>query len=221
MLWRFLRRLFERRRGGQRGGPRKPADFVLALAETLAGAGHPASPAAADAAEHALAGKLDARSHGLLSIEHGPPDLVLVSGASQSGHLADTRITGFHWLIRRDGLAASWPDGLVEAKREFRASDVGPARRFRWTAADESAASRAAASALNELGAANDGVLELLRDPGTLVIEVAPQPELGLLRLSHFVGNRNTLERPDVVQIVRVCEAIGRMADQPSATDDG
>jgi hypothetical protein len=24
-----------------------------------------------------------------------------------------------------------------------------------------------------------------------------------------------------VVQIVRVCEAIGRMADQPSATDDG
>jgi hypothetical protein len=220
MLWRLLRRIFGRR-GGQRGGPRKPAGFVLALAETLAGAGHRASIATADAPEHALAGMLDTRSHGLLSIEGGPPDLVLVSGASQSGHLADTRVTGFHWLIRRDGLAASWPDGLVEAKREFHASDVGPARRFRWTAADESAATRAAAAALNELGAANDGILQLLRDPGTLVIEVAPQPELGLLRLSHFVGNRNTLERPDVVQIVRVCEAIGRMADQPSAPEDG
>lgn len=220
MLWRFLPRIL-RRRGGQRGGPRKPTDFVLALAETLAGAGHPASIAAADAPEHALAEKLDAHSHGLLSIEGGPPDLALVSGASQSGHLAETRVTGFHWLIRRDGLSSSWPEGRVEAKREFRASDVGPARRFRWTAADESAPSLAAASALNELGAANDGVLQLLRDPGTLVIELAPQPELGLLRLSHFVGNRNTLERPDVVRIVQVCRAIGSMADEPSPRDAG
>lgn len=218
MPWRLLPRIF-RRRGGQRGGPRRPASFVLTLAERLTGAGHPASIAAADAPEHALAEKLNARSHGLLSIEGGPPDLVLVSGASQSGHLADTRITGFHWLIRRDGLSSSWPEGRVEAKREFRASDVGPARRFRWTADDESAPSLAAASALNELGAANDGVLQLLRDPGTLVIELAPQPELGLLRLSHFVGNRNTPERPEVVQTVQVCRAIGSMADRQRPRD--
>ena len=221
MIGRILRGGIFRCRGGKRGGPRKPAAFVQTLAETLAGAGHPASIAAAEAPEHALAEKLNAGSHGLVSIDEGPPDLVLMSGAKQSGHLAETRITGFHWLIRRDGLPQSWPEGSVEAKREFRASDVGRAQRFRWTANDDSAASRLAASMLNELGAANDGVLQLLQDPGTLVIEVAPQPELGLLRLSHFVGNRNTLERPDVVQIVRLCRAIAAMADGHSAEGDG
>ncbi len=213
MLWRFLARILPRR-VGQQTGPRKPADFVLALANRLAETGHLTSIAAAHAPEHTLADTLNARSHGLISIEGGPPDLVLVSTASHSGHLADTRITGFHWLIRRDGLSSSWPEGRVEAKREFRTSDVGTAQRFRWTADDESTASLAAASALNELDAANDSVLQLLQDPGTLVIELAPQPELGLLRLSHFVGNRNTLEQPALVGIARVCRAIGAMTDQ-------
>ncbi len=181
---------------------------MLALAELLSEAGHTAEPAPAEAPEQALAGTLKTRSRGLLVIDGGPPDLVLVSGASERGHLADTEVAGFHWLIRREGLSESWPAGVVEAKRDFRASEVGPARRFYWTARDESVGSLAASRMLNDLGSVNDQVLQLLQDPGTLVIEVAPHADLGLLRLSQYLGNRAMLERSDVMAAMSVCRGL-------------
>ena len=208
-LRRWLR--FPLRRGDS--GPRRPPVEVRALAELLSEAGHTAEPAPAEAPEQALAGTLKTRSRGLLVIDGGPPDLVLVSGASERGHLADTEVAGFHWLIRREGLSESWPAGVVEAKRDFRASEVGPARRFYWTARDESVGSLAASRVLNDLGSANDQVLQLLQDPGTLVIEVAPHADLGLLRLSQYLGNRARLERSDVVAALRVCQALASVGE--------
>ena len=69
-----------------------------------------------------------------------------------------------------------------------------PVRRFRWTAQDRpirDPPARAAADRLNRLGAVNDHVLQWLRDPATLVIEVAGpgEPGHGALRLSLFAGH--------------------------------
>ena len=204
--------------GRGNSGPRRPPVEVRALAELLSEAGHTAEPAPAEAPEQALAGTLKTRSRGLLVIGGGPPDLVLVSGASERGHLADTEVAGFHWLVRREGLLESWPEGAVEAKRDFRASEVGSARRFYWTALDDSVGSLAASRVLNDLGSANDQVLRLLQDPGTLVIEVAPHPDLGLLRLSQYLGNRAMLERSDVAAAISVCRALVGSVDGPLGT---
>lgn len=208
LLRRLLRAVWPFRRGDARASA-----MLTDLAATLTAAGHPATPVDGDSPEKPLAQALGARSRGLLRIERGPPDLVLATGASSRGHLADTRLRGFHWLIRREGLAEAWPEGRVEARRDFRGGDVGAARSFHWEPADASPPSRAAAERLNDLGAGNDPILNLLRDPGTLAVEMAPHPDLGVIRLSLVVGNRDTLDRSDVTAVLRFCAAFARAAE--------
>lgn len=210
----LLRRLF--RRGGSRGrAPRRPASFVLDLIEVLTPLGMQAEPADRDAPEATAGARApDIRSYGLLRLHDGPPHFINVTAAAAApGHLAGSFATGFHWLILRAGLERAWPTGRVEAKRDFSPSAIGAARSFRWTALDSSDSSRAAADRLRALGALNDRVLRVLQDPGVLILEVAPEPDLGVLRTTLFLGNRRTL-RPDEAAMLRdLCRTLTASAD--------
>jgi hypothetical protein len=204
------RRLF--RRGDS--APHKPADFVTALIDTLATVGLQAEPAPPDTPQAALRTSNDMRPRGLLRLAHGPPDFLQVTTAApSSGHLGAVGVTGFHWLIQRSGLDQSWPAGRIEAKREFARRAVGPARSFRWTAADDSTQSRAAADHLRNAGSLNDPLLTLLRDPGTLLIEIAPETDLGVIRLSYFLGGRDTLTSDEITAMSSLCRYIAAAKD--------
>ncbi len=200
------RRLF--RRGNPT--PRKPADFVTALIDTLNNAGLHAVPAPPDTPQTTLRTSEDMHPRGLLRISNGPPDFLQVTTASTAGasHTDTVATTGFHWLVRRDALDQAWPSGSIEAKREFSRNAVGPARSFRWTAIDDSPQSRAAAGHLREAGPLNDPVITLLRDPSTLLIEIAPEPDCGVIRLSHFLGGRDTLTPDEITALANLARYI-------------
>ena len=210
----ILRRLLRR----DKRGARRPSQFALDLAASLTRAGLPAAPAGPDAPEHDVALGPGVRALGLLRIENGPPDLLQVTTTSaRSGDLGPSGATGFHFLIRRERISDQWPSGRVEAQREFSAAQVGPARRFRWTAQDGDPPARAAADRLNRLGAVNDHVLQWLRDPATLVIEVAPEPGHGALRLSLFAGHDAWLTNERTAAVRDLCRAIVAAGDEPAA----
>jgi len=180
--------------------PRQPAGFVTAHIDTLNAADLHAEPAPPNTPQAALRTSEDMHPRGLLRITNGPPDFLQVTTASATGasHTDAVTTTGFHWLIRRDALDQAWPHGRIEAKREFARRAVGPARSFRWTAIDDSPQSRTAVDRLRNAGPLNDPLLDLLRDPGTLLIEIAPHPDLDVIRLSHFLGGRDTLTPSEI-----------------------
>ncbi len=198
----LFRRLFRR-------GPSGPHRVTTQLVEALTAAGLRAEPADADAPEHAAGRPPGARSRGLIRIANGPPDFLNVTGVDAGpGDLPTGGATGFHCLMRNDRLSGPWRAARLEAKREFAASDVGAARRFRWTPSDDAPPSRAAAEALHGTGTINDRVMRLLREPGTLALEIAPEEEVGALRLSLFLGSEQSLE-PDEIALLRdLCRSI-------------
>ena len=158
----MLRRLFRR-------GPNKPPVILGQLAQALEAMGLQAT--VLSGGEHEPAAPsidpgLSERVVGRIAITGGPPDALQIGvlGPGQ-GHLSSGGATAYHALIRRGELAESWPDGRVEAKRQFRAGQIGPARDFHWTAADNSSASREAAQHLNGLNALRSDILHCLQQP--------------------------------------------------------
>ena len=110
-------------------------------------------------------------------VEGGPPDFVQVtSEGGGGGHLARSAAIGFHFLVRREGLAesiaAGWgSQGKIVARRDF--GGVGMARDFHWEAAmeDSDVAAPQAVAAAEQLNArilAKDRILALLQEPNTL-----------------------------------------------------
>ena len=201
-------RIFRRRVRGSG----KPSAALLELARALERNGLQAAPLPGEAAEGRAGLAGGARSLGLLRISNGPPDFLHVTRTGATGgDLGAVAAVGFHWLIRRRGPAQIWPEGRVEARREFARRQVGVAHGFRWTADDDSAASRAAAERLNGLGTTHDHLLRLLQAPGTLIIEAAPEANQDLLRLSLFVSNREWLSDEEIATLRDCCRA---MVDQ-------
>lgn len=231
----MLRKLFRRPFGRGSAGPHKPPPFVQALIDALPAAGltvafdppltdgdkDAASPHAPEtASEHALARPPGTRSRGLIRIENGPPDLINSTSVGVGrGHLSRGDSTGFHWLIRPHRLATPWPGARVDAKREFSARDVGPARRFRWTPLDDTPASRAAAALLQERGnelALNDRVLRLLQQPELLSLELAPEKD-GWLRWSVFLGYERTLTPDEIATLRDLCRLVATPCSEAAA----
>ena len=191
----MLRRLFRR-------GPNKPPVILGQLAQALEAMGLQAT--VLSGGEHEPAAPsidpgLSERVVGRIAITGGPPDALQIGvlGPGQ-GHLSSGGATAYHALIRRGELAESWPDGRVEAKRQFRAGQIGPARDFHWTAADNSSASREAAQHLNGLNALRSDILHCLQQPQVLVLELAPVPDRALLRLSLHVGGPPVMNPEDL-----------------------
>ena len=220
-----FRRLF--RRGWE---PPTLAGPLLAILEE---AGLTAKVVEGDLPERKAGIRAGVIGRGLVQVTAGPPDFVQVtSEEAGAGHLMRSSAIGFHFLVRREGLADSmasgWgAQGKVVAQREF--GGVGPANAFRWAAALEEgdvAAPQAVASAerLNALGTLYDSVLGLLRDPTTLVVEVAPDlfeagptqvPERpSVIRASLFLGRREELTVVEVETMRGLCRGIAARASE-------
>ena len=121
-----------------------------ALLAPLAAAGLTGVVVQGDAPEREAGIRKGVVGRGLVEITAGgPPDFVQVtSEGGGGGHLARTAAVGFHFLVRRDGLAASvaagWgSQGKIVARREF--GGVGMARDFHWEAVMEDSDVAAAA----------------------------------------------------------------------------
>ena len=207
--FRLFTRPFRRRRESSQ------AEALLReLSNVLAAAGLPATLAAPDAPQRTLTPLSDARTRGLLTITDGPPHFFLLTQAGAApGHVGGGGANGFHALVRRENLAATWPAGRVEAQRQFNARDVGPARRFRWDPGDGPAPTPAMAEILNDLGPVNDRVLQLLRNPGVLLLEVAPEPGQDCVRFSLYCGNRPIPTSDDVATLRDLCRTFVQRAD--------
>ena len=217
----------------RRGGETLPS-LAGALLAVLEEAGLAAEIVAGEAPEREAGLRPGVMGRGLVRVAEGPPDFVQVtSEGAGSGHLMRASATGFHFLVRREGLmdsvASGWgAQGKAVAQREF--GGVGPARGFRWEAAlDEGdvAAPQAVASAerLNALTGLYGPLLDLLRQPNTLVLEMAPELfEAGLeaaperprvIRASLFLGRREELSVEEVTVMRDLCRAIaGRTAER-------
>ena len=190
------------------------------LINVLADAGLPATPAAPNAPQRTLRPLPGARTRALVSIAGGPPHFFLITQAGAiPGHMGGGGASGFHALIHREHLAAAWPIGRVEAKRQFNTRDVGPVRRFRWDTADGPTPTPAMADVLNALGAVNDRVLQQLRDPGVLMLEVAPEQDQDCVRISLYCGNRLIPSAEDVAMLRDLCRTFVQHADASVGQD--
>ena len=155
-------------------------------------------------------------------VENRPPDqIVLTTSGSRNSHGAQVGVVGAHALTQRDGLETSWPEGKVRAQREFARSGLGEAHSFKWEAADEDEASGRAATWLGSLHTANDRILQLLRDPSTLLLEVAPEPAAGVVRISIYQGGHRVPNAPALQAIRDLSLAIVESSDEaPAPTSD-
>ena len=225
----IFKRLFRR-------GTPPPPSLAGGLIEPLAAAGLAAEVVEGDApselnlrAPGALVGlRAGVVGRGLVQItDGGPPDFVQVTSEGGGvGHLVRSSAIGFHFLVRREGLAesvgAGWgSQGKIVARREF--GGVGMARDFRWEAAMEKsdvAAPQAVAAAeqLNALDLPHEPILALLQEPNTLVLEVAPElfeeapegamPRAAVIRASVFFGGRESIGVAEVEVMRDLCRAI-------------
>ena len=207
-----------------------PPSLAEGLLEPLAQAGLPAEVVEGEAPERSAGLRKGVVGRGLVRIvEGGPPDFVQVtSEGGGGGHLARSAAIGFHFLVRREGLAesiaAGWgSQGKIVARREF--GVVGAARDFHWEAAMEEsdvAAPQAVAAAerLNAYVLPKDRILALLQEPNTLVLEVAPElfeetpkgsgslPRAGVIRASLFFGGREAIGVEEVELMRDLCRTV-------------
>ena len=214
--FRLITRPFRRRREAA-----QTDSLERELINVLATAGLLAASCAPNAPQRTLTPLPGARARALVSIAGGPPHFLLITQAGATpGHMGGGGANGFHALIHRENLASAWPGGRVEAKRQFNTRDVGPARRFRWDAGDGPAPTPAMADVLNALGAVNDCVLQQLRDPGVLMLEVAPEPDQDCVRISLYCGNRPIPSAEDITMLRDLCRTFVQHADA-SVDQDG
>ena len=206
-----------------------------ALLAPLAAAGLTGVVVQGDAPEREAGIRKGVVGRGLVEITAGgTPDFVQVtSEGGGGGHLARTAAVGFHFLVRRDGLAASvaagWgSQGKIVARREF--GGVGMARDFHWEAVmeDSDVAAPQAVAAAEQLNAAGvltgatprAEILALLQEPSTLMLELAPAlfeetpegsgslPRPGVIRVSVFFGRRESLEVEEIAMMRALCRTI-------------
>ena len=222
----IFRRLF--RRGWEM--PTLAGPLLAVLAE----AGLTGELVEGDLPEREVGLRAGVMERGLVQVRAGPPDFVKVTSEGTGiGHLTRSSATGFHFLVRREGLsdsvASGWgAQGGVVAQREF--GGGGPASGFHWAAALEEgdvAAPQAVASAerLNAFMGLYSPLLDLLRAPNTLVIEVAPdlfearpaqvQERPSVIRASLFLGRREELTVTEVEVMRDLCQGIaGRTGER-------
>ena len=204
-----------------RRGPGKPPPFIAEIAKALDSLGlrtTPLTSAIQKTATPSIDPEPGERVVDRIAIAEGPPDALQVGilGAG-SGHVGSGVATAYHALIRRDGLGESWPKGRVEAKRQFRAGQIGPARDFCWTASGGSSESGKAAKRLNALTAIRPDILRCLQRPQVFVLELAPMPDHRVLRLSLHVGGPPAVNIEDLSLLRDIAKSLFTAADDSTS----